>query len=49
VPWPAGKLALVKLCRGILDSAEKRIGQLTETKEGVKAEALDAKEIVDNK
>jgi exodeoxyribonuclease VII small subunit len=38
-------MALVKRCRGILDSAEKRIEQLTETKDGVKAEAVDPKEM----
>ena len=39
-------MALVKRCRGILDSAEKRIEQLTETKEGVKAEGVEAKEVM---
>ena len=39
-------MALVKRCRGILDSAEKRIEQLTETKEGVKAEGMEAGEVV---
>jgi exodeoxyribonuclease VII small subunit len=39
-------MALVKRCRGILDSAEKRIEQLTETKDGVKAEALDPKQVL---
>ena len=39
-------MALVKRCRAILDSAEKRIEQLTETKEGVKAESLDSKDVL---
>jgi exodeoxyribonuclease VII small subunit len=39
-------MALVKRCRGILDSAEKRIEQLTETKDGVKAEPLDPKQVL---
>jgi exodeoxyribonuclease VII small subunit len=39
-------MALVKRCRGILDSAEKRIEQLSETKEGVKSEGMDAKEVL---
>ena len=39
-------MALVKRCRGILYSAEKRIEQLSETKEGLKAEPLDPKEIL---
>ena len=39
-------MALVKRCRGILDSAERRIEQLTEAKEGVKAETLDPKQIL---
>jgi exodeoxyribonuclease VII small subunit len=34
-------MSLVKRCRGILDNAEKRIEQLTETKDGLKAEPLD--------
>ena len=41
-------MALVKRCRGILDSAEKRIEQLTETKEGVNAEVLDPKDVMGN-
>ncbi len=39
-------MALVKRCRAILDSAEKRIEQLTETKEGVKAEKLDPRDVL---
>jgi exodeoxyribonuclease VII small subunit len=39
-------MALVKRCRGILDSAEKRIEQLTETKEGVKAAPLDPEDVL---
>jgi exodeoxyribonuclease VII small subunit len=39
-------MALVKRCRAILDSAEKRIEQLTETKEGVKAEGMDSKQVL---
>ena len=42
-------MALVKRCRAILDSAEKRIEQLTETKDGLKAEPLDPKEVLDDK
>jgi len=38
-------MSLVKRCRGILDNAEKRIQQLTETKDGLKAEPLDPEEI----
>jgi exonuclease VII small subunit len=38
---------LVKGCRGILDNAEKRIEQLTETKEGVKAEGVEAKQVME--
>ena len=34
-------MALVKRCRAILDSAEKRIEQLSETKEGLKAEPMN--------
>ena len=41
-------MALVKRCRGILDSAEKRIELLTETKEGVKAEGLDPKQVLNS-
>ncbi len=41
-------MALVKRCRGILDCAEKRIEQLTETKEGLKGEALEAKDVLGN-
>ena len=37
---------MVKRCRGILDSAEKRIEQLTETKEGVKAEEREPKDVL---
>lgn len=39
-------MELVKRCRGILDRAEKRIEQLTETKEGLKSEPLDAKDLL---
>jgi exodeoxyribonuclease VII small subunit len=39
-------MELVKRCRGILDRAEKRIEQLTETKEGLKPEPLDAKDLL---
>ena len=39
-------MELVKRCRGILDKAEKRIEQLTETKDGLKAEPLDPKEVL---
>jgi exodeoxyribonuclease VII small subunit len=42
-------MELVKKCRGILDRAEKRIEQLTETKEGLKVEVLDAKEVLGQK
>jgi exodeoxyribonuclease VII small subunit len=42
-------MALVKRCRAILDSAEKRIEQLTETKDGVKAEAMDADQVLGEK
>jgi exodeoxyribonuclease VII small subunit len=42
-------MALVKRCRAILDSAEKRIEQLTETKDGVKAEAMDADRVLGEK
>ncbi|HVT80772.1 MAG TPA: exodeoxyribonuclease VII small subunit [Phycisphaerae bacterium] len=41
-------MELVKRCRGILDKAEKRIEQLTETKDGLKAETLDPKEVLGN-
>ncbi len=34
-------MELVKRCRTILDRAEKRIEQLTETPEGLKVEPLD--------
>ena len=39
-------MALVKRCRGILDSAEKRIEVLMETKEGVKAEGMEPKDVL---
>jgi exodeoxyribonuclease VII small subunit len=42
-------MELVKRCRGILDRAEKRIEQLTETKEGLKAEPLDADKLIQEK
>ena len=41
-------MELVKRCRAILDSAEKRIEQLTETSGGVKAEGMDAKQVLKN-
>ncbi len=40
-------MELVKRCRTILDRAEKRIEQLTETPEGLKAEPLDPKQTLD--
>ena len=39
-------MELVKRCRGILDKAEKRIEQLTETPAGVTAVALEVKEVL---
>jgi len=39
-------MELVKRCRGILDKAEKRIEQLTETPAGLSAGALEVKEVV---
>jgi exodeoxyribonuclease VII small subunit len=42
-------MALVKRCRAILDSAEKRIEQLTETKDGIKSEPLDPNEVLGNR
>jgi exodeoxyribonuclease VII small subunit len=39
-------MALVKRCRAILDSAEKRIEQLTETKDGVKAEPVNPGDVL---
>lgn len=41
-------MALVKRCRTILDSAEKRIEQLSETKEGLKAEPLEPNDVLGN-
>jgi exodeoxyribonuclease VII small subunit len=41
-------MELVKRCRGILDSAEKRIEQLSETNCGVKAEGMDVKQVLGN-
>lgn len=41
-------MELVKRCRAILDNAEKRIEQLTETNGGVKAEGMDAKQVLKN-
>jgi exodeoxyribonuclease VII small subunit len=41
-------MELVKRCRAILDRAEKRIEQLTETKDGLTAQPLDPKQIVDS-
>jgi exodeoxyribonuclease VII small subunit len=41
-------MELVKRCRAILDRAEKRIEQLTETKDGLTAQPLDPEQIVDN-
>jgi exodeoxyribonuclease VII small subunit len=40
-------MALVKRCRAILDQAEKRIEQLTDTNCGVKAEPLDPKQVLE--
>jgi exodeoxyribonuclease VII small subunit len=37
---------LVKKCRSILDRAEKRIEQLTQTADGLCAEPLDPKQIL---
>lgn len=37
---------LVKKCRGILDRAEKRIEQLTQTADGLCAEPLDPKQVM---
>jgi exodeoxyribonuclease VII small subunit len=42
-------MELVKRCRAILEKAEKRIEQLSETKEGLKAEAMDAGEVMGGK
>ena len=39
-------MELVKRCRGILDRAEKRIEQLTQTGEGLSAEPLDARQVL---
>lgn len=39
-------MELVKRCRGILDKAEKRIEQLTETPSGLKAEGMEAKQVL---
>jgi exodeoxyribonuclease VII small subunit len=40
-------MELVKKCRGILDRAEKRIEQLNETPQGLSAEPLDAKQVLE--
>ena len=37
---------LVKKCRSILDRAEKRIEQLTQTADGLCAESMDPKQIL---
>ena len=42
-------MELVKRCRAILDNAEKRIEQLTETTRGLSAEPLDPKQMLDEK
>jgi exodeoxyribonuclease VII small subunit len=39
-------MELVKKCRSILDRAEKRIEQLTQTAEGLSAEPLDPKQVM---
>jgi len=39
-------MELVKRCRAILDRAEKRIEQLTETPQGLQAEPLDPNQIM---
>jgi exodeoxyribonuclease VII small subunit len=39
-------MALVKRCRTILDQAEKRIEQLTDTSSGLEAEPLDPKDVM---
>ncbi len=39
-------MALVKKCRGILEGAEKRIEQLTQTANGLSAVPLDPKQII---
>lgn len=39
-------MELVKRCRGILDRAEKRIEQLTQTAEGLRAEPMDPKQVI---
>jgi exodeoxyribonuclease VII small subunit len=39
-------MELVKRCRAILDQAEKRIEQLTDTNCGVKAEGMEAKQVL---
>ena len=40
-------MELVKRCRGILDRAEKRIEQLSQTSEGLCAQPLDPGQILD--
>ena len=42
-------MELVKKCRGILERAEKRIEQLNETPQGLTAEPLDAKQVLEGK
>jgi exodeoxyribonuclease VII small subunit len=39
-------MELVKKCRGILDRAEKRIEQLTQTADGLCAQPLDPKQVM---
>ena len=39
-------MELVKRCRSILDRAEKRIEQLTQTADGLCAEPLDPKQVL---
>jgi exodeoxyribonuclease VII small subunit len=39
-------MELVRRCRGILDRAEKRIEQLTQTAEGLSAQPLDPKQVM---
>lgn len=42
-------MELVKRCRTILDKAEKRIEQLTETAGGLSAEPMDARRVLEGK
>jgi exodeoxyribonuclease VII small subunit len=39
-------MELVKKCRGILDRAEKRIEQLTQSGDGLTAQPLDPKQVL---